>query len=127
MANIERGEVELIVNDRAYTLKLTMNAAITTQKRTGKTIGELLGKAAALDVEAIRDIVFVLLQKHHADEFKNVSAAGDFIDDAGGIAKFFSALEELGKANEDPNANPPMAQETRTGGGSSETPGASAA
>lgn len=126
MANIERGEVEVIVNDKPYTLKVTMNASVAMQTRTKKTMGELLGAAAALDFEAIRDVVFMLLQKHHAAEFKTLSSVGDFIDDAGGVATFFSTLEQLAKANEDP-ANPPNAQVTPTGDSLLETPAATVA
>ena len=122
MANIERGEVEIVVNDKPYTLKLTMNSSIATQTRTKKTIGELLSAAVALDFEAIRDVVFVLLQKHHAAEFKTLSSVGEFIDDAGGVKAFFATLEQLAKANEDPS-NPQTAQATTpTGDDLSSTP-----
>lgn len=113
MANIERGEIEIIVKDKPYTLKVTMNASIAVQARTKKTMGELINAATALDFEAIRDVVFMLLQKHHAAEFKTLSSVGDFIDDAGGVAAFFNALEQLAKANEDPN--PRIAQVPSTG------------
>lgn len=120
MANIERGEIEIIVNDKPYTLKVTMNASVAVQARTKKTMGELINAATALDFEAIRDVVFMLLQKHHAGEFKTLSSVGDFIDDAGGVAAFFNALEQLAKANEDPN--PRIAQAPSTGALSPETP-----
>lgn len=113
MANIERGEVEVIVNDKPYTLKLSMNASVALQQRTKKTMRELLESATSLDFEAIRDIVHLLLQKCHADEFKTLSKVGEFIDDAGGVAVFFDVLERLTKANQDPN--PPLAQATDTG------------
>jgi len=122
MANIERGEIEIVVNDKPYTLKVTMNASIAVQTRTKKTIGDLINAATAMDFEAIRDVVFMLLQKHHAAEFKTLSSVGDFIDDAGGVAVFFASLERLAKANEVPGENPPSAQETSTGGSLSETP-----
>lgn len=127
MANSERGEIEIIVNDKPYTLKVTMNASIAIQTRTKKTMGELINAATALDFEAIRDVVFMLLQKHHAAEFKTLTSVGDFIDDAGGVAAFFNALEQLAKANEVPGENPPIAQETSTGERLSEMPVASVA
>jgi hypothetical protein len=125
MANIERGEIEVVVNDKPYTLKMTMNASVAVQMRTKKTLGQLMAAAEGLDVEAIRDIVFVLLQKHHGAEFKTVSSVGDFIDDAGGLKTFFTTLQQLAKANEpeDPqNAQAP----NPTGESLSETPVATA-
>lgn len=123
MANIERGEVELVVNDKPYTLKLTTNAAVALQTRTKKTFGQLAGAAMELDVEAIRDIVFALLQKHHAVEFKTLSSVGDFIDDAGGIKVFFETLQKLAEANQDAeDKNPQTAQDALIGAASSETP-----
>lgn len=122
MANSERGEIEIIVNDKPYTLKVTMNASIAIQARTKKTMGEIINAATALDFEAIRDVVFMLLQKHHAEEFKTLTSVGNFIDDAGGVSVFFTTLERLARANEVPEENPLNAQETSIGGSLSETP-----
>lgn len=124
MANYERGEIEVVVNDKPYTLKLSMNASVALQQRTKRKIGELLADATALDFEAIRDLVFMLLQKHHGKEIDTLSKAGEFIDDAGGVHVFFDTLGKLGAANapEDPQ----KAQETPTGESSTATPVASA-
>jgi hypothetical protein len=126
-ANPERGEVDITVDGKTYTLKLSMNAAATLQGRTKKTIGTLMDEATALDFVAIRSIVWLLLQKHHAADFKTEDKVGEFMDDAGGVAPFFDALQTLGKANSagpDPNAT---AQETNgTGANSTSVPGGSA-
>lgn len=129
MANIERGEVELVVNDRVYTLKLTTNAAIAMQTRTKKTFGQLAASAVELDIEAIRDIIFMLLQKHHAQEFKTLTSVGEFIDDAGGVKVFFETLEKLQAANQaaEDAANPQTAQGQSTGESLSEAPVATVA
>lgn len=116
MANIERGEVEIVVNDTPYTLKLTTNAAVALQTRTKKTFGQLAAAAMELDVEAIRDIVFALLQKNHAADFKTLTSVGDFIDDAGGIKVFFETLGKLAEANRSAEEeNPQTAQAASIG------------
>jgi hypothetical protein len=108
VANAERGEVQISVvrtdkeghtSERPYILKMSMNAAAVVQSRTKKTIGQLLSDAITLDFVALRDIVWLLLQKHHKDEFKTAEAAGDFIDEAGGVEVFFTKLQELGQIN----------------------------
>lgn len=131
MANPERGEVALKVKDRTFTLKLSMNAAVSLQKKTGKKIGQLLNECTSLDFETIRTLVLMLLQKYHADEFKTEEQAGDLIDDAGGIAVFSDALTSLMDVNKpdvtSEGANrPPSAQPSGTGDSSTPTPVASA-
>ena len=128
MANIERGEVEVVVNDRPYSLKLSTNAAVALENRLKKKIGAILADAEGLDFTAIRDIVWLLLQKHHAEEFKTPAQAGDFVDDAGGVKVFFETLQKLGQANapDGAGANPQIAPTPGTGSASTETPAGSA-
>lgn len=101
----------MVVDGKSYKLKLSMNAAATLQKKTGKKIGQLLQEVGGLDFVVIRQLVWLLLQKYHADQFKTEEAAGDFIDDAGGISGFFAALEELSNLN----ANEAKLTEVATG------------
>lgn len=129
MANPERGEVALKVKDKTFTLKLSMNAAVSLQKKTGKKIGQLLNECSSLDFETIRTLVLMLLQKYHADEFKTEEQAGDLIDDAGGIAVFSDALTNLMDVNKpdpastgDGKERPLLAQTTGTGEVSTPTP-----
>lgn len=113
MANRERGEVALTVGDNEYTLKLSMNAAVTLEGKLKKKMSALLNEASELDFTIIREIVFMLLQKYHAAEFKTVTAVGDFIDEAGGIKMFFDTLSEIAKVNtptEEGSERPPQAQ-----------------
>lgn len=117
MANIEKGEVEIIVGSTPYTLKVGMNAAAILQHRHKKSIGALLRDASDLDFVAIRGLVWLLLQKHHAKEFPNEEAVGNFMDDAGGLAMFMDAIAKLADANNegpDPNL-------TAQGNGTGET------
>ena len=100
MTNIERGEVDFTVADKTYTLKLSMNAACALETRSKKRIGEILASCESLDFTAIRDILFVLLQKHHARQFPTLTEVGNLIDDAGGVMTFFAALRAMTVANE---------------------------
>lgn len=104
IANVERGEVELEVNGKAYVLRLSTNSAAAWEKsHGGRKVGDLLASAASLSFIDIRDFVWLLLQKYHKDEFAKIESVGDLIDDAGGVGKFFAAIDELIKANQ-PNA-----------------------
>lgn len=132
MANIERGEVDLVVErdgvDRIYTLKMTTSAAIAVEQRTKKKVGELLMDSALIGVESQRDLLFVLLQKHHADEFKNLAAVTALMDDIPRPAVVIDAFEQLFSANQEKKTeNPPTAQGGNgTGENSTSTPEASA-
>jgi hypothetical protein len=126
MANGQRGEVLVTVKrkktreadgavewtDTEYTLKLSMNAAAALETRTKKKIGDYIALAGEMDFNAIRQLVWLLLQKYHASEFTTVDQAGEFVDDAGGPAVFFDALQRLQALNE-----PPAAPARDTAGG----------
>lgn len=134
-ANPERGEIDLKVGDRAFVLKLSMNAAVALEKKTGMSIGQINAAAATLHFEAIRSLFWLMLQKHHAKEFETEESVGDLIDDAGGVAVIFDLMISLANGNApEPGeeaagagdgANPPTAQ-AGTGERSTSTPVASA-
>lgn len=121
MVNPERGEVEIVVNEKPYTLKLTINAAVAIQKRLGKTLPQVMTSAQLGDIEAIRCFFWACLQKYHAKQFQAEEVAGNLMDDAGESLQ--KALEELTGLNkpEQPIApsevggNPPEAPTTGTG------------
>ncbi len=114
MANEERGEVELVAGEDRFTLCLSMNAICRMQTRTKKTYGELLQSMRNLDIAALRDIVWMTLEKYHKDTFPNPEKVGDLIDRSdGGVSgtvetlnRLFTLNQERGKAN----ADPPIAQ-----------------
>ena len=119
MANPDRGEQQIDVNGLTYTLKLSMMAARQLQKRNkGKTIGELMSAASRLDYDAIGELMFGLLQEHHAKDFPNMKAVDELIDAAGGPRVFFEyceRLEAIAAASKAPGVegaeeNPPTAQ-----------------
>lgn len=118
LANPERGEVSMDIAGTTYTLKLSMNAAVALERKLKKRIGQLLAEVNALGLDATRTMVWLLLQKHHAADFKTEDAVGNLIDDAGGIQAFFETLKALFEANAPETAagadgqppNPPDAQ-----------------
>lgn len=122
VANPERGEVGLTVTrgdeTREYILKLTTNAAVMMQKRLKKPLAQIVADLERLDMESVRDLAFMFLQKYHKDEFKTVEQAGDLVDDAGGLGPFFQAFKQLIAANdpgESAAGNPQTAQPKTTG------------
>lgn len=132
MANPERGEVPLTVTrdgiEKTYTLKLSMNAAVTVEARTKRTIGQLVKAAEQMEFLAIRELLFVLLQKYHAKEFTTPEKVGDLIDDVG-VETFHEAFRDLARVNQPDTAatggveNPPKAP-SGSGDGSTLTPAA---
>lgn len=126
VANPERGEVGLKVirgdEEKVYILKLSINAAVAMQKELGKPLAEVVGDLEKLDVNTIRRMAFMFLQKFHKDEIKTVDQAGDLIDDAGGIGRFLGAFQQLVQANNpttgESAGNPPKAQAATTTGDS---------
>lgn len=89
----ERGEMDIEVDDRTLTLKVTMGPSRVAQKRTKKTLGELWAAGHRIDVEAIRELTWVMLQAHHADEFKTLDSTDVVFDWYGGPQAFFEFIE----------------------------------
>lgn len=125
-ANTERGEVDVVVNGKTYTLKLSMNASAVLQGRHKKNVSELMLAAANLDVVAIRGIVWMLLQKHHAKAFPDEERVGDLLDDAGGFKFFFDTIAQIGELNSDGADPNPPAQGTGSSESSTSAPDAPA-
>lgn len=126
MANPEKGEVEVIVNGKPYTLKVSMNAGAILQHRHKKSVGALMREATDLDFVSIRGLVWLMLQKYHAKEFATEEKVGDFMDESGGLTLFMNAIAQLAETNSegaDPN---PTAQANGTGESSTLTLAASA-
>ncbi len=94
-ANIERGEFDVAYDGRMLTFKQTMTPARQSQKRSKKTVGELYFAAGRNDVEAIRELLWMLLQAFHADEFKALDDVDAVFDANGGPRAFFDYLNAL--------------------------------
>jgi hypothetical protein len=87
---------------KSYTLKLSMSAAAGTEKRLGRTIGDLLRRAQELEFTAILNLFWTLCQKYHKAEIATLDHAGDLLDDCGGAVPFFEALKALDEINQAP-------------------------
>lgn len=125
-ANPERGEYSLVFKrdgqEVEYVLKVSIGPSMALQKKYGKPLGKILEMTDELDVEAIADVFRMMLQKHHAEEFKNAAAAHDLIDEIGGPFKAYQALvQALVAGRSEGNANPQTAP-LQTGGASTSTP-----
>jgi hypothetical protein len=127
VSNPETGDVTVRVvtpdGTKDYRLKLSINASIQLQQRRKKAYGLIVNDFATHDTESMRDVLFVLLQVHHKDEFKTLDQAGDLLSQMG-PNQFFLAFKELSKvgapeAEDKPNPQRPAPSETSTGDGSS--------
>lgn len=93
MANPERGEVEIAVRGRAYTLALDLNALCAMQYTLRPSDPESLDtpqifqKVGAMNPIYLRAFVWALLRRHHREI--TIEGASDLVTDAGGIEKFF--------------------------------------
>ncbi len=137
MANKERGEVSLVARDKTYTLALTTNGACELEAASGRTLEQVFRGALKYSLVDMRWMVWGALQEHHSEEITTPKDAGRFIDDAGGLAKVWTALNAFQQANADTStdqptaksggvADPPRAQVAVNGTGSTSTPDASA-
>jgi hypothetical protein len=117
-ANPERGEVDLVAGGRTYTLKLSMNAAVTLEQKYNKTAGQIMAEASQLNFQAIRAVMWLLLQKYHSSDFPTEEAVGTLVDELGSVSKFWLALEQLAKVNNDTGAKTPAGpRKARSGTG----------
>ncbi len=114
MANPVRGEVDLVHEEKTYTLVLSTNAVCELQKRTGKTYGQVLKSLDDLDMDGLRELVWAVLKKFHRKQFTAPEQVGDWIDDVGRNT-VQTALLELFILNMPPK-DEPQAQQASGGG-----------
>ncbi len=136
MANKERGEVCLVARDKAYTLAMTTNGACELEAASGRKLEQVFRGALSYSLVDMRWMVWGALQEHHSDEIKTPKDAGRFIDDAGGLAKVWTALNAFQQANADTStdqkaeagkaSDPLIAQVEVNGNGSTSMPVVSA-
>ncbi len=145
MANPERGEVDLVIGEQTYTLRITTNELCAMEKRTGKTYGEILQGLLAVNVTVAREYLRVVLEPCHGKDLRLAAKkaqtdvdtiVGNLIDEAGFkrvketlLALFTLNLpppeEPVAVAAATEAANPPDAQ-GGIGGNSTSTPAVSA-
>ncbi len=137
MANQERGEVDLAARGQTYTLVLSTNGACALEAASGKTVEAIFQGAIQRRVLDMRWMIWGCLQEKHAAEILTPLDAGTFIDDAGGLAIVWNALNGFATLNADPRppdpsegtgaaVDPPIAQDAARGNGSISMPAASA-
>jgi hypothetical protein len=126
--NPETGDVAVSVfrsgETREYTLKLGMSAAVKLQQRRKRALGEIVQGFGNMDIEDMRDVLFVLVQRHHKDEIKTFEQAEELLEDMTAPLFFaaFKALMEYGAA-EGAEANPPAPAPIPTGDSSTSSAG----
>lgn len=126
MANPDRGEVELLVKEKPYVLRLSNGGLRSLQKRTGKTFGAICRALDDADIEVITLFIFESLQAHHAREFSQLVAVDRLVDEAGGYLGVLPSCLEVIRLNlpkpKAGDSDPQNAQATSTGDGSGSTP-----
>lgn len=88
VANPQKGEMHVEFGGRPYVLVMTFNAMLRVQQMLAKggampTAESILRAALNGDLEAMRALFWALLLRHHPE--MTVEAAGDLIDEAGGL------------------------------------------
>lgn len=104
MANRERGEMRLATPTQTYTLRLTTNACVDLEDRSGKLVDEVIRGAYRGSVRDLRWLLWASLQDGHADTVKEPTDVGVIIDDAGGIKGVLAQMIAFVKLNADEHA-----------------------
>ncbi len=76
MANPERGEVDLVIGEQTYVLRITTNELCAMEKRTGKTYGEILQGLLAVNVTVAREYLRVVLEPLHGRDLRLAAQKG---------------------------------------------------
>lgn len=88
MANPLRGEVDLVVGEKTYTLCFTSDSIVQIEQLLGADISQISAKSS---VGNIRTLLWGALIKHHSDV--NLIGAGEILDDfEGGVTGVFEKL-----------------------------------
>ena len=83
--NIHKGEVELVTDDKTYTLKFTTNALCELEDRLNKGINEIIIAASKEipKIKTVRCLLFCACLHYHKDEIDSLDVAGELIDKVG--------------------------------------------
>lgn len=102
MANRERGEVELIVGERTYTLVLDIDAmcaleeyfSTPTHEATWDEIEQRVQRGAS--VRMLRALIWAMLQRHHPDV--TIVESGRIVSDMGGLPGLITVVSKAMRA-----------------------------
>jgi hypothetical protein len=124
MANAERGEVNVEVEGKPYTLRPTFDSLCELEELVGRPIDQIMSEMQQGRLSGVRSVMWCMLQDAHAKEFPTLKHASRFIEAMGGVDKAIEVLYRVMGLNleEAPaDANPPDAQ-AGTGNNSGTTP-----
>src|SRR5215471_2988914 len=99
MANPQRGEIDLDVNGKTYTLALDLNALCELQAVLRPNdpdsieLDEVMRKVGKMNPTYLRAFLWATLRRHHRDV--TLTGVSDLIVEAGGLEKFFAKLPQL--------------------------------
>jgi hypothetical protein len=122
MANPQRGEVPLVVGDRAFTLVLDFDALCQLEdvlSANGQivTAQEAIYHAMRSSLKYTRALLWAGLRRYHKDV--SLVQAGELISDLGGVEKFYETILALNQStkpdDEDVSGRPPAARQGSTG------------
>jgi len=119
-ANRERGELDLMADGKAFTLRLGVNAICQLETLVDRPFDQILTGVRQGSMREARLLLWAALQPYHSDTIRTVDDAGDLMDRAGGtavlIAKMTVLIGRLVEINQPPEeftagqADPPQAQ-----------------
>lgn len=81
MANPQKGEVVLEIEDQRFTLALGFNDVCELEAETGMTFPQLATKASSGSFTAIRHLFWGMTRRHHRE--MSVTDIGDFVGRVG--------------------------------------------
>ncbi len=96
MANRHKGEVNLVVDGRTYTLVLDIDAMCALEEHFSTpthdaTWDDIAVKVNKGSVRVVRALVWAMLQRHHPE--MSVADAGHMMSDAGGLVGLSNVLK----------------------------------
>lgn len=116
-ANPERGEVELIVGERTFVLKPTINNLCAMERRLNRSYGLIVQALVDNDLTAARELLFTFLQPHHGPQFRTIEAVGPLMDDLGDPAYVREVVAKVVMANRSRRQADPLKAQIATGTG----------
>src|SRR4026208_1598914 len=103
MANREKGEIDVTVEDRVYTLRPTFDAICELETVTGgKTVDARFEDSGAGRLSGLRACVWCLLQDQHGEEIRTLKDASEWITKAGGPVVVMAHLADVRDLNTEP-------------------------
>lgn len=81
MANPHRGEVELVVGENTFKLRLSINAIVEVERTLNMTIAQVSQQMSLMSVTVVRGLLWGALRQHHPK--MTLNDVGDLIDEIG--------------------------------------------